>query len=492
MRGYDRTEEDLDEYEEEGSDQFEDVEGDEYEEAEEEEIEDPARQREISEYLVLRQKLKEQARKKLEKECGASQKNSLETKKSLPLRNFGSFFGPSQPVIADRVIQESKSFLETRHLASQVSTTQHDRKKGVTPVSSGPKNVGSSHVQSNHVRNPVISKVQKLKDTRDYSFLISDNAEGPGPPKNPMQQSHSDARSAQAPAKSKVTSSHSGRPAFNGHAEKRSVTSNHHMHGVPGHSVQRLSSGSKPISATLSSNRDLGCQRQLEPKKQFPSSNGSGPGRPAMSKDAPSQKRLPSMEKGAPVTMEKRSVASSAKKTPVPSVDKKASAVGMKHTVNNGQRPALLKPQPSGARQHIEQKEYSHGSSKQKILPQKSVSSSKPQMANPPKQVPPRNNLAEVRHKKRPKPSRRFSDDEDDGQEAFSIIRKMFGYNPRKYVDDDDISDMEADYSTILQEEKKSARIAKEEDERELRLLEEEERREKMRKDAKRRKLSQR
>ncbi|GAB2287081.1 hypothetical protein Dimus_021466 [Dionaea muscipula] len=63
-----KIEEDLDEYEEEGSDQFEDVEGDEYEEAEEEEIEDPARQREISEYLVLRQKLKEKARKKLEKE----------------------------------------------------------------------------------------------------------------------------------------------------------------------------------------------------------------------------------------------------------------------------------------------------------------------------------------------------------------------------------------------------------------------------------------
>ncbi|GAB2287068.1 hypothetical protein Dimus_021453 [Dionaea muscipula] len=65
------------------------------------------------------------------------------------------------------------------------------RKKGVTPVSSGPKNVGSSHVQSNHVRNPIISKVQKLKDTKDYSFIMSDNAEGPGQPKNPMQQSHS-------------------------------------------------------------------------------------------------------------------------------------------------------------------------------------------------------------------------------------------------------------------------------------------------------------
>lgn len=37
--------------------------------------------------------------------------------------SYGSFFGPSQPVIAQRVIQESKSILETQHLHSRVSNS---------------------------------------------------------------------------------------------------------------------------------------------------------------------------------------------------------------------------------------------------------------------------------------------------------------------------------------------------------------------------------
>lgn len=45
--------------------------------------------------------------------------------------SYGSFFGPSQPVIAQRVIQESKSLLENPHLASRVSKSHH----GVSTVS---------------------------------------------------------------------------------------------------------------------------------------------------------------------------------------------------------------------------------------------------------------------------------------------------------------------------------------------------------------------
>lgn len=51
---------------------------------------------------------------------------------------------------------------------------------------------------------------------------------------------------------------------------------------------------------------------------------------------------------------------------------------------------------------------------------------------------------------------------------------------------------MEANFDDILKEERRSSRIAREEDERELRLIEEEEERERLRKLAKKRKLSQR
>ncbi|XP_074302699.1 uncharacterized protein LOC141634415 isoform X2 [Silene latifolia] len=39
---------------------------------------------------------------------------------------FGSFLGPLQPVIAGRVVQESKALLETRHLAPKASTSQNN------------------------------------------------------------------------------------------------------------------------------------------------------------------------------------------------------------------------------------------------------------------------------------------------------------------------------------------------------------------------------
>ena len=69
------------------------------------------------------------------------------------------------------------------------------------------------------------------------------------------------------------------------------------------------------------------------------------------------------------------------------------------------------------------------------------------------------------------------------------MIREMFGYNPNRYRDDDDVSDMEANFDEILKEERRSAKIAREEDEEELRKIEEEERRERLRKQ-KKRKLS--
>ncbi|TMW91477.1 hypothetical protein EJD97_014296 [Solanum chilense] len=81
-------------------------------------------------------------------------------------------------------------------------------------------------------------------------------------------------------------------------------------------------------------------------------------------------------------------------------------------------------------------------------------------------------------------------EEEEDGAEAISMIRRMFRYNPNRYQDEDDTSDMEANFDDILREEKRSAKIAKKEDEEELRKIEEEERRERLRKESKKRKLS--
>ncbi|XP_057965275.1 uncharacterized protein LOC131155844 [Malania oleifera] len=159
MLEYDQTIEDLDEYEkEEGEDGVEEVE----EEEECEEEEPPKPTKEELEYLELRQRLKERFRKKMKKENGSTQANCPEKRKKLSYDNYGSFFGPSKSVIAQRVIQESKLFLETRHLASK-------NKNGFASTAARPS-------------QPTMTN-EKLQDTRDYSFLLSDDAELPVPPK---------------------------------------------------------------------------------------------------------------------------------------------------------------------------------------------------------------------------------------------------------------------------------------------------------------------
>ncbi|GMG99994.1 hypothetical protein Nepgr_001834 [Nepenthes gracilis] len=472
MRCYNRVDEDLNDYGEDEEDQYEDIEAEEYDEAEEEVAEeDPTPKKEVLEYLELRQKLKEAARKKLRKESGSARNNFKDQKKISPLENFGSFFGPSQPIIADRVIQERRSLSETRHLAPQVSGSQNDRKRSITSRFSKPNN----GVSDNHLRNQVQhrNKVQKLKDTRDYSFLLSDNAEVPGQVKDTPAQNNSDARSFQVPTKSKVFSPHLGRLE-----ERTKITSMPAIRSTHTHPVQKLTSGGRPNPTTLDSKRELNIKNQLEPTKQLGISNRSGPGRPSVSRDSHSKKPSPSMEKKAPVAVEKKGVAS---------LEKRTNAVGVKHSVPGGQRPPLVKSETSGVGQHLEQKRKFQEYSEQRALPKKAVSSSKAQMNNRQKQLPSRTSLEEERFKKKQKPVRRFSDDENDDEDekALSMIRKMFRYNPGKYRDDDDVSDMEADFSTIMKEERRSARIAREEDERELRLIEEQERRERMRKEAK-------
>ena len=62
------------------------------------------------------------------------------------------------------------------------------------------------------------------------------------------------------------------------------------------------------------------------------------------------------------------------------------------------------------------------------------------------------------------------------------MIQKLFRRNPRQnfYEEESDISDMEADYDQIEEEETRAARIAQREDAEQLRLIQEEEKRERL------------
>ncbi|XP_030468608.2 protein spt2 [Syzygium oleosum] len=473
MRGYERDEyEDYDDYEEDGGEQDE-----EYEEEEEEE--DPKPSKEQMDYLEFRQTLKERIRKRKMKKEGAS---ASQDRRKLPNDNYGSFFGPSKPVIAQRVIQESKSLLENQHLATRVLQSQYKNQKSSSSTSTGSRPVVRDKIPK--VIPAVKQKVQKLKDTRDYSFLLSDDAELPAPAKQPPSRntsaSTSEARPAKMPLPSKQASGSNGRIPQNVRDDRRPSSVNGQrtssmngqrtssMNGQrpPSINGQRPPSingqtngraGPTKLSSTTKSNSMLAAD-----KRQLHNNNQNGPGRPAMSNGLQQKKPV--------------------------AITGKTSQVAKMSAPVMSKPPAAKMPSPA-LKHNVQQRKDVGNPDKYKIAPRQPAASTRPQMNKPPNQISSAVKSQDQKPKK--KPIRPFSDDEDDGEMAINMIRKMFRYNPQKYAGrDDDDSDMEANFDEIMKEEKRSAKIARKEDEEQQRLIEEEERREQMRKMAKKRKLN--
>ncbi|CAB4292615.1 unnamed protein product [Prunus armeniaca] len=113
-------------------------------------------------FLQLRQQLKQRIRNNHAKEVVVSVSDgSTHEKNKMPCDNFGSFFGPSQHAIAQRVIQESKALMpELKVLASRVFRNSQDQGK-----------------KSLKIPVDLTLKCKSIKESRDYSFLFSDDAE---------------------------------------------------------------------------------------------------------------------------------------------------------------------------------------------------------------------------------------------------------------------------------------------------------------------------
>ncbi|CAB4292616.1 unnamed protein product [Prunus armeniaca] len=121
-------------------------------------------------FLQLRQQLKQCIRNNHAKEVVYVCDGSIEKKNKLPCDNFGSFFGPSQHSIAQRLIEESKSLMpELKVLASRVLKNSQDKgKKSLKIPASATTKSRSTDLKL---------KCKSIKESRDYSFLFSDNAE---------------------------------------------------------------------------------------------------------------------------------------------------------------------------------------------------------------------------------------------------------------------------------------------------------------------------
>ncbi|KAG6403311.1 hypothetical protein SASPL_135528 [Salvia splendens] len=452
MGGYEKNEyEDWDEYEEDGDD-------DGYER-----VHKPTQ--EELDYLALRQRLKESIRKQMKKDTGTANPASRDKVNSSRRDNYGSFFGPSQPVIAQRVIQESKSLLENPDLAARICRTSHKEKKSsvTAPV--------SSKSQTNRppsVKTVLKKKVEMLKNTRDYSFLLSDDAEVSAaskvPPPRKVSAPKSDARSAELMQRS--------RPMVNGRAKE----------------VFNGRDGRKPMLPCSQSKSKVGMDKSAhtnksstESRKQFGNTSGSGPGRPLGPNVLPSNNSVRATAKSAqPAAKKNITVVRKPTSSPLQPVARRP----VQLTPQSGNnRPTSLHGQPSALRRPVQKDNYE--SSKPKVVSRQSLPSSKVQLKRSPQRHP---KLAPLRDERpKAKPKRQLPDDDSEGEQAINMIRQI--YNPNKFRDDDDTGDMETNFNDILMEEKRSARIARQEDEEQLLLIEEEERRDRIRL-AKKRKMS--
>ncbi|XP_072983891.1 uncharacterized protein [Typha latifolia] len=443
MRGHESSSfhQRVDDYEE------EDYDHDEYEEevSDAEEEEEPEARKPTQEeqnFLKLREKLKDKFRQKLKKQGAGSfghLSSSKDKKRMSGTTNdkFGSFFGPSQPVIAPRVIEESRSIRETKHIVSKASTSSSKRDPSTSEIRT------YSHHQKPKVVNEAKKKAQTLKDMRDYSFLLSDDADLPSPAKEQPAPRNaavpkSDGRSVHSPLKNKMPTKKPSGLVPEGHGLKNLSSTSRHMPTKVGPVKEAPVNRHKPVPR--------------DPRKVL-----NGGVRNGLSQTA-----------GSKVLTQK-----------IPVHATSTNRVPGKVTVDPSLKQTSMSTKPHASTQshYSEQRRVPQEPAKAKSTLKQPLPSSKVQ---PSKQIS-SHSKHDDRLKKRP--AKRNIDEDEDGEFAIGMIRQMFRYDPSKYrgMDEDD-SDMEVGFDRIQKEERRSSKIARKEDEEQLRLIEEEERRERMRK----------
>ncbi|KAI3943891.1 hypothetical protein MKW98_008932 [Papaver atlanticum] len=481
MEGY----ENLDEYEDDGFIVNEEEQVSKEDEVEEEKVQEEVRKptKDEMDYLKVRQELKEAMRRKMKKGNDSATGNSQEREK----HNYGSFFGPSQPAIVRRVIEESKSLLENMHLAARVLKPHHSLQSQKSPAVAKAAPKPGAGEKPLTVVSMEKQKARVLKEARDYAFLISEDAELPAPakvlPPKTSSVPNSDARSAQLTPKIPKSVSNTKRPVLNGCEQRPPVAGGSRMESKQG---QR-----KPIpDGRLDST-------SVKHRKQLDSSTGNGSSRTQEAKGLPPKTSV----QMKPLTLTKKT--SVPDRTLAHTKDTNASLAVEKrppshvrntvlprpHPSMSGQQKPLLKSHPSSSNmQRAPSKSHPHEQGKDvqepdrsRLMPKQPVSCPTTPKVNTPKKPPSRPPAPKDRLRMRsisPEPYYR------------QVIRKLSGYDSRKYGNDRDDRSMEASFKDIEREEKRSARIANKEDEKERLLEEEEKKKEAEARMRKKRKLS--
>ncbi|CAK9209798.1 unnamed protein product [Sphagnum troendelagicum] len=422
---------------------------------------------ERQEYLDRRQRLKELERQKLKGKLGSRPHNhhdgaheetvhhSAQDREKRPQphsknRSFGSFFGPSEPIVAKRIIDEAAAREGDENASKKASASSSRLSSKLS--SAGAHKSGDRHIpNSAKPVNEAMLKVKRLKEARDYSFLMSDAPDElpmkkPSTPSKPVESRRDHPKQATSDYRTldRVQLSRDARPS--------SKTSKH-----VSTSVSKVTSSSSRPSQQSQARQSLNLQK----------------------------------ERPKPDPRLKSSVSSK------PSVQKNTSGKSREAPVQD----RFKRPEPSRIPSKLPQNKVTSGSAQQKSVERRFIVQAK-QSKVPVKATP-----TTMNKMKRPDAQQRWqAEDEEESSDSFisdedeadtrgysgvsSMIREMFRYNPNKYcdIDDEDDRNMEVGFNKIQAEERRSAKIAREEDEREQELIEAEERAERARK-AKKRKL---
>ncbi|XP_066328197.1 uncharacterized protein [Miscanthus floridulus] len=405
-----------DEHQQELEDEVEEeVEEEEEEEVEEEEEEAPVGQQEI---LTLREQLKEEIRRKNAAMATGARKPNLSSSKNQtmpPVKDgYGTFFGPSKPVLARRVIEEGCSTI--------MKDLQNVPSKKDASLASKMRQGAVEKMQKLKFVSEEKRKVDTLRKNRDYSCLFSDDADTQPPTKDHPESSRApllvpksetqDAGQVNSARKSRV---------FTCQPATLSSTDN----------------GLKKGSGSL------GKKAHAERKGAIAAGrNGSN---------------LPNLKKKSPGLL-----SSSKGQELQPSLHNKrpqASIPGQKLR----QQPQSQRPQGNGREPPLQ------GRSLQgQLIGQNRSAAQNGRLKSAQKQLIP-NSKFKASHgvEKRIVKRRKSNDDRQ-------IMHKYDEFA----ISDEDESDMEADFASIQREERRSAALARKEDQEQLRLIKEEERRE--------------
>ncbi|XP_044953363.1 histone H3.v1-like [Hordeum vulgare subsp. vulgare] len=416
----------------------------EYEEEEEEEP--PVGTQEI---LSFREQLKAKLRKQHQSSgadadgnpsCSSSDQPSVRSR-------FGTFFGPSTPVLAPRLMEAGCSSMMKENQDVPF------RKHAAPSSASKTQQSASTHEQKPKIVPQVKRKVDTLRENRDYSNLFSDDADTPpltkeDAEKKPVMDPKSDVQAHRMKAmqstarNNKVPTSHTARPSKDHGSIQRRVE-NKVFSQVK---KEPLPNGRKPNASARNGSRSA--NGKARPGLQ-PSSNGQNPQCSIQSK---SPQVLPASQRQQQRPLKPQGPRQQNHVPPSPQVRRTNLSV-------QGQQPAHKGSALPRDRTKLGQKQLAP-SSRPKPSPTSAV------YGDP--------------AKKKGGAKRKVS----DAEKVRQMVRDVLNYDPNKYShkDKDDDSDMEANYASIQMEERRSAKIARKEDEEEYRLLQEEEQRQRAKK----------